>query len=600
MQTLGAATAEEAVSKPYPERLRESMGRLSRSNHALVILTVLLLTASSFVTLLVVPSPPQTASAATSTSSSTLQPQQVLLSDNFTQDTSLSASMWVINGPVGSVFGQDDVGSSCSLVPLEPTFSSAGMEVAEVAGNCELVTIQSVQSFAPPFNVTAIVEGIVSNGHTFVFAIASAAASSGLAIIGNLNDENCSHLGDCGNPSVCGTPYNDTIAPNVCYYGIDVKTGSGAGGWSGAPKLYLTPSLKVFYTVLISVNRTGIAKYSISQAGHVLGTGSTSVGGGPFYVVMEQAEGGPVSGRGANEAYWSSVLLTGSPTSSTVSVYPTEPAYATISVNYSNLSLTAPIHIAVAQGQNFPKGLTLTFRPVGAGGFTGTADIQPSSKGSSPVQVNATLNCVVGNCMQPGGTQLPQNYTLTVVASSNGQTQNTKVLVSLLKAKWLIMMYCAPFPEFHLDIRGNVLEMAAATKVNDNPAVGILVLWYADSPTSFPGTAIQPTGTIALYRVANGSVTQVGGVWSQTNIFDPATLHAFLTTAMGMVSADRNQLILTDHGSGILGFGKVSTTGYLSIPELATALSGISPKLDIFSFDACLMSQVEVLYQLRS
>ena len=113
------------------------MGPLARSNHALVILTVLFLTASSFVTLLVVPSPPQTASAATSTSSSTLQPQQVLLSDNFTHDTSLSVSKWAINGPVGSVLGQDDVGSSCSLVPLEPTFSSAGMEVAEVAGNCE-------------------------------------------------------------------------------------------------------------------------------------------------------------------------------------------------------------------------------------------------------------------------------------------------------------------------------------------------------------------------------------------------------------------------------------------------------------------------------
>ena len=125
------------------------MGPLTRSNHALVILTVLLLTASSFVTLLVLPSSPQVASAATSTSSSTLQLQQTLLSDNFTDDTSLSASVWTVNGPVGSVFGQDDVGSSCTLVPLEPSFSSAGMEVAETAGNCEIVTIQSVQSFAP-------------------------------------------------------------------------------------------------------------------------------------------------------------------------------------------------------------------------------------------------------------------------------------------------------------------------------------------------------------------------------------------------------------------------------------------------------------------
>ncbi|MGA2199363.1 MAG: clostripain-related cysteine peptidase, partial [Nitrososphaerales archaeon] len=384
-----------------------------------------------------------------------------------------------------------------------------------------------------------------------------------------------------------------------CFYGIGVKTGVG-GDLVSLPKLYLTPSLNVFYTVQISVDRSGNAQYSVSAGGQVLGESGNYVGAGPFYIILMQSEGWPDSGTGPNVAYWQSVSLTASPSSPVVSVYPTEPAYATISVNYSSLSLTAPIHIAVAQDKNFPKGLTFTFRPVGAGSFTSTADIQPSPKGSSPVQVNATLNCVVGNCMQPGGTQLPQNYALSVVASSNGQTQNTKILVNLLKAKWLIMMYCALVPELHFDIRQNVLEMAAATKVNDNPAVGMLVLWYADSATSFPGTAIQPTGTIALYRVANGSVTQVGSAWSQTNFFDPATLHAFLTTAMGMVPADRNQLILTDHGAGILGFGKGTTTRYLSIPELATALSGISPKLDILSFDACLMSQVEVLYQLRS
>jgi hypothetical protein len=469
------------------------------------------------------------------------------------------------------------------------------MEIAQVNGKNEVGTIQSNESFAPPFTTNATVEGTVSNGKPFIFSVVSADGSAGVAITGDLNQNNCDNGSDCGNPETCTGPDGN----GSCFYGIGVKTAVD-GDLVSLPKLYLTPTVDVFYTVQISVDGSGNAQYSVSAGGQILGESGNYIGKGPFYVILMQSEGWPDSGTGPNVAYWQSVSLTGSPSSSAVSVYPTEPAYATISVNYSSLSLTAPIHIAVAQDQNFPKGLTFTFRPVGAGGFTSTADIQPSPKGSSPVQVNATLNCVVGSCMQPGGTQLPQSYTLTVVASSNAQTQKTKVLVNLLKAKWLIMMYCAPFPEFHLDIRQNVLEMAAATKVNDNPAVGILVLWYADSPTSFPGTAIQPTGTIALYRVANGSVTQVGSAWSQTNFFDPATLHAFLTTAMGMVPADRNQLILTDHGGGILGFGKGSTTRYLSIPELATALSGISPKLDVLSFDACLMSQVEVLYQLRS
>jgi len=234
-------------------------------------------------------------------------PTNSLLYDDFTHDASLNSSLWQINGPVGTVFGPMDVGFN--NINLIPRFSSAGMEIAQVNKSQEVGTIQSIQSFTPPFTVDAMVEGTVSNGHTFGFAITTANASRGVLMYGNLNPTNCSNLGNCGDPATCGTPANSAIPPNQCYYGIDAKVGNGSA-WPHHAKLYLTPSMNVTYTLEISVDASGIAQYVVSLGGQVLGQDTAQAGTGPFYVIMEQGEGSPVAHPGPNQAYWKSVSLT--------------------------------------------------------------------------------------------------------------------------------------------------------------------------------------------------------------------------------------------------------------------------------------------------
>jgi hypothetical protein len=206
------------------------------------------------------------------------------------------------------------------------------MKVAQ-ANQSEVVgTIQSVNSFSPPFTATAVVEGTVSNGHTFGFAIASTNASNGVLVYGNLNPTNCSQEGNCGDPTTCGTPANSAVPQNQCYYGIDAKTGKGGGSWPHAAKLYLTPSVNIFYTLQISVDASGSAQYSVSQGGQVLGQSTAQVGTGPFYIIMEQGEGAPVATPGPNQAYWTSVSLTPTTTTfSTTSSYSTASSFSTAS-----------------------------------------------------------------------------------------------------------------------------------------------------------------------------------------------------------------------------------------------------------------------------
>ena len=78
---------------------------------------------------------------------------------------------------------------------------------------------------------------------------------------------------------------------------------------------------------------------------------------------------------------------------------------------------------------------------------------------------------------------------------------------------------------------------------------------------------------------------------------DPDTLSAFLAWCAGAYPADRNILILWDHGGGSLsGYGYDENhpgAGSLSLADLDQALSGAGVKFDFVGFDACLMAATE-------
>ncbi len=231
------------------------------------------------------------------------------LSDNFTRDAVLNPSLWQVNGTEGLNFAAVNC-RYCVNVTLAPSFSSAGMEIAQIDNNSEIGTIQSIESFSPPLTFNVSVEATLSNGHPFVFGLTNANATSGVQVTGNLDPRDCSDLGNCGDPSTCGTSYNASIAPGQCFYGIYARTGSGNGTWPKSPVLYATPSVGVVYSLQIAIDSSGAAQYTVSQSGQLLGRATATVGPGPFYVIIAQSEGVPVPGPGPNQAYWLGVALT--------------------------------------------------------------------------------------------------------------------------------------------------------------------------------------------------------------------------------------------------------------------------------------------------
>jgi carboxypeptidase family protein len=265
---------------------------------------LLVLCASILVATFGVPSPARAASPA---------PLVTTLSDDFTHDNSLNSNLWAIGGPVALNFSNDNC-LFCSGITLTPSFSSEGMEIATVNTSLVIGAIQSVQSFTPPLTVTALVKGLVSDGHTFVFGISSQNASVGVQLTGNLNPHDCSAENNCGNPSTCGTPANSSIGPNQCFYGIYARIGSSGGNWARTPELNLTPAVQVVYTLTIAVDSSGTAQYDVSAGSQVLGQAMAQVGSSPFYIIIAQSEGSVVPGPGPNNAIWMSVDLTPSAT----------------------------------------------------------------------------------------------------------------------------------------------------------------------------------------------------------------------------------------------------------------------------------------------
>ncbi len=90
----------------------------------------------------------------------------------------------------------------------------------------------------------------------------------------------------------------------------------------------------------------------------------------------------------------------------------------------------------------------------------------------------------------------------------------------------------------------------------------------------------------------------------EINCGDPTQLVSFAKWAMTTYPADHYFLDLWDHGDGIEGVCWDQSQGddQLTIKELGSALSQITnngaKKLDIIGFDACLMSTIEVSYEM--
>ncbi len=134
-------------------------------------------------------------------------------------------------------------------------------------------------------------------------------------------------------------------------------------------------------------------------------------------------------------------------------------------------------------------------------------------------------------------------------------------------------------------------EMAAAT-LNSN----VDVIVYTGGCKSWKINGISNTVN-QIYKISNGNLSCLvknDGTQAMTN---PATLTRFINYCTKNYPANRNILVLWDHGGGsISGFGydeRNANAGSMTLKGIKDALTASNTKFDFIGFDACLMGTLE-------
>ena len=137
----------------------------------------------------------------------------------------------------------------------------------------------------------------------------------------------------------------------------------------------------------------------------------------------------------------------------------------------------------------------------------------------------------------------------------------------------------------------DLIEMTNATLSNN-----LRIVVYTGGCTKWNNEYIS-ANVNQIYEVVSGGIRCVNQNAGTGAMTDPATLTSFIKWCAQNYGANRNELILWDHGGGsVSGYGydqKNARSGSMTLAGINTALKNAGMKFDFIGFDACLMATVE-------
>ncbi len=175
---------------------------------------------------------------------------------------------------------------------------------------------------------------------------------------------------------------------------------------------------------------------------------------------------------------------------------------------------------------------------------------------------------------------------------------------------WTIMVYMTSSDLDQFAFRDiNELEQAVASLPG---SVNVAILWDQSAATQF-----FPTGNdaqAAWSTVGRGfirpdrndaKIASSFELFGELNTGNATTLTNFINWAAGEAPAEHYAFVSWDHGAGIFGSNFDNSdnvlTDNLRISEFVSGIrAAVVPRFDVVAFDACLMSMIEVGYNLRS
>lgn len=237
-------------------------------------------------------------------------------------------------------------------------------------------------------------------------------------------------------------------------------------------------------------------------------------------------------------------------------------------------------------------------------GSYGYSDYSGSSYSNSGYDMSDILGGLIGGSSGSGGYGSYLGNTTSSSWDSNTGTLNTNV-VSGTPAKrteikgggqdvvTLMIYVCGSDLESRngaatMDIQ----EMLKAKVASEN--VNIIV--YTGGSTQWQNNVVNSNNN-QIYQIKGGQLYRLENNMGNKPMTDPNTLSEFIKYCNSNFPANRNMLILWDHGGGsVSGYAydeKYKQNGYMSLAGINRALRTANVQFDMIGFDTCLMATVE-------
>ncbi|MCQ2507151.1 MAG: clostripain-related cysteine peptidase, partial [Dorea sp.] len=191
-----------------------------------------------------------------------------------------------------------------------------------------------------------------------------------------------------------------------------------------------------------------------------------------------------------------------------------------------------------------------------------------------------------------GWAETPNLGSLDKTVADGSRDKRTKIKGNGKDEVTIMVYMCGTDLESRSGMATSDLQEMAAADIADN--VNLIV--YTGGCASWRNR-VMSNSVNQIYQVKKGGLKCLKDNAGKGAMTDPATLADFITWCNKKYPANRNELILWDHGGGsVSGYGydeKYKSSGSMSLDGINKALKKAGVTFDFIGFDACLMATVE-------
>lgn len=230
----------------------------------------------------------------------------------------------------------------------------------------------------------------------------------------------------------------------------------------------------------------------------------------------------------------------------------------------------------------------------GGGGLGALLGGQGGTQSTAPIQESGTvLSSFAGNGSVSTGWQSGANVgRLDTSVAPGARTKRTEILGGGKDTVTIMVYMCGT----DLESKSGMATADLQEMLNADIGKNVNLLVYTGGCTQWRNDVVS-SQVNQIYQVESGGLRRLVKDGGSVSMTDPDTLSGFIRWCAENFPANRNELILWDHGGGsITGYGydqKFPGSGSMDLAGIDKALRDGGVTFDFIGFDACLMATME-------